>query len=84
MNVVTSSGANLVQADRESETERLRLLHALERKLLWLSAWMIHHANHVRPNRDGLKVGGHQASSASMVDIMVALWFHELTALDQD
>ena len=41
------------------------LLRQIERKLLWLSAWMIHHANHLRPNRDGLKVGGHQASCAS-------------------
>ena len=83
MNVVTSSGANLVQADRESETERLRLLHAIERKLLWLSAWMIHHANHVRPNRDGLKVGGHQASCASVISIMTALYFEILKPQDR-
>lgn len=49
--------------------ERLALLDALERKVLWLSAWTIHHANHVRPNRDGLKVGGHQASSASVATL---------------
>ena len=30
-----------------------------------------------------MKVGGHQASSASMVDIMVSLWFSELTRLDR-
>ncbi|MDB5372997.1 MAG: hypothetical protein JWP04_1639 [Belnapia sp.] len=83
MNVVTSSGANLVQADRESETARLRLLHAMERKLLWLSAWMIHHANHVRPNRDGLKVGGHQASCASVISIMTALYFEILKPQDR-
>src|SRR5689334_22080283 len=46
--------------------QRLRLLRELERKVLWLSAWTIHHANHIRPNRDGLKVGGHQASCASL------------------
>ena len=46
---------------------RVRVLKQLERKLLWLSSWMIHHANHVRPNRDGLKVGGHQASCASSI-----------------
>ena len=45
----------------------LALLADLERKALWLSSWIIHHANHIRPNRDGLKVGGHQASSASVV-----------------
>ena len=33
---------------------RLACLAALEKKALWLSAWMIHHANHVRPKRDGL------------------------------
>ena len=48
------------------EPARLELLSALARKVLWLSSWMIHHANHVRPNGDGLKVGGHQASSASL------------------
>jgi len=37
-----------------ADSHRLRVLHQLERKLLWLSAWMIHHANHIRPNRDGL------------------------------
>mgnify|MGYP003344938467 CR=1 FL=1 len=48
-----------------AETGRVHILKQLERKLLWLSAWTIHNANHVRPNRDGLKVGGHQASCAS-------------------
>ena len=47
-------------------TDMLACLRALRQKVLWLSTWMIHHANHVRPNRDGLKVGGHQASSASL------------------
>ena len=44
---------------------RLSYLAELERKVLWLSTWMIHNANHRRGNLDGLKVGGHQASSAS-------------------
>ncbi|HAK55358.1 MAG TPA: transketolase, partial [Acidobacteria bacterium] len=60
---------------RPSSTRRLDCLKALERKVLWLAVWMIHHANHVRPARDGLKVGGHQASSASMVTLMTALYF---------
>ena len=67
----------------EDPTRRLELLHAIERKLLWLSAWMIHHANHVRPNRDGLKVGGHQASSASVISIMTALYFEILRPQDR-
>ncbi len=58
-------------------------LEQLERRLQWLSAWTIHHANHVRPNRDGLKVGGHQASCASMTTIMAALYFHVLNPVDR-
>ncbi|OYW04772.1 MAG: transketolase, partial [Acidiphilium sp. 37-67-22] len=58
-------------------------LQQLERKVLWLSAWMIHHANNIRPNRDGLKVGGHQASCASAVTIMTALYFHILRPQDR-
>ena len=55
----------------QDPSRRLKLLQALERKLLWLSAWTIHNANHIRPNRDGLKVGGHQASSASVAAVPV-------------
>ena len=58
-------------------------LTALEQKVLWLSTWMIHHANHVRPSRDGLKVGGHQASCASMVTLMTALYFDVLRPIDR-
>jgi pyruvate dehydrogenase E1 component len=61
----------------------LALLHQLEKKLLWLSAWMIHSANHIRPNRDGLKVGGHQASCASVVSVMTALYFSVLRPQDR-
>ena len=60
-----------------------RCLTALEQKVLWLSTWMIHHANHVRPSRDGLKVGGHQASCASMVTLMTALYFDVLRPIDR-
>lgn len=65
------------------DARRIALLHAIERKLLWLSAWMIHHANHVRPSRDGLKVGGHQASCASCVSIMTALFMEVLKPADR-
>ena len=58
-------------------------LKAIEHKLLWLSTWMIHNANHIRPNVDGLKVGGHQASSASLVSIMTALWFSVIRPEDR-
>ncbi|WP_029009276.1 transketolase [Azospirillum halopraeferens] len=61
----------------------LDCLEDLERKVLWLAAWTIHHANHVRPNADGLKVGGHQASSASLATIMTALYFAVLRPEDR-
>ena len=61
----------------------LKMLSELERKVLWLSTWMIHNANHVRDNGDGLKVGGHQASSASLATIMTALYFHALRPEDR-
>src|SRR6266851_5257863 len=63
-----------------TEPARLELLSALARKVLWLSSWTIHHANHIRPNVDGLKVGGHQASSASLATIMSALYFSVVRA----
>ena len=63
--------------------DRVAVLREVERKLLWLSAWMIHNANHVRPNRDGLKVGGHQASCASVISIMTALYFEILRPQDR-
>jgi len=59
------------------------ILAALERKVLWLSTWMIHHANHLRENAEGLKVGGHQASSASLATIMTALYFTVLRPEDR-
>ena len=58
-----------------SKTE---ILAALERKLLWLSTWTIHNANHLRPSEDDLKVGGHQSSSASLATVMTALCFDAL------
>jgi pyruvate dehydrogenase E1 component len=60
-----------------------RILAELERKVLWLSTWMIHHANHIRPSDDGVKVGGHQASSASLATIMTALYFAVLNENDR-
>ena len=66
-----------------SSYERRLMLDALERKVLWLSSWIVHHANHVRPKSDGLKIGGHQASSASVVSIMTALYFDVLRPQDR-
>ena len=75
-------------AQRSGEAESrpdatLRLLRELERKILWLASWTIHNANHVRENVDGLKVGGHQASSASLVTIMTALYLKVLRPQDR-
>ncbi len=61
----------------------LAILGALETRVRWLSSWMIHNANHIRENRDGLKVGGHQASSASLSTIMTALYFAVLKSEDR-
>ncbi|HUM17346.1 MAG TPA: 1-deoxy-D-xylulose-5-phosphate synthase N-terminal domain-containing protein [Candidatus Nitrosotalea sp.] len=56
----------------------LATLEAIQKKVLWLSALLVHHANSVRPNPDGTKVGGHQASSSSVVGLMTALYFQAL------
>jgi pyruvate dehydrogenase E1 component len=60
--------------NRPGGNRHVHILKQIEKKLLWLSAWMIHNANHIRPNRDGLKVGGHQASCASCISILAALY----------
>jgi len=65
------------------EATDLQTLGEIERQVLWLSTAIVHHANRVRPNPGGLKVGGHQASSASMVSIMTSLWFRHLRAADR-
>jgi len=59
-----------------------RHLKTIEQRLLWLACWTVHHANHLR-SKDEVKVGGHQASSASMVSIMTALYFHVLRPEDR-
>jgi pyruvate dehydrogenase E1 component len=66
-----------------AEAVDLNILQAVERRVLWLATAIVHHANRVRENRSGVKVGGHQASSASMVSLMTALWFSELRAEDR-
>src|SRR6267143_916287 len=64
-------------------TGELDILRELEKKVLWLASWTIHNANHLRENVDGLKIGGHQASSASLATIMTALYFRALRAQDR-
>ncbi len=65
------------------KSDLIATLDTIEKRLLWLSSWMIHNANHIRTKRDGLKVGGHQASCASMTAIMAALYFHALRPQDK-
>jgi pyruvate dehydrogenase E1 component len=65
------------------DPKTLAILRELERKVLWLSTYMIHHANHEVDRGDGLKVGGHQASSASLATLMTALYFHVLRPEDR-
>ena len=67
-------------AGQEADLEALR---QVEQRVLWLATAIVDHANRVRPNPSGLKVGGHQASSASLVTVMTALWLHRLRAEDR-
>lgn len=59
------------------------VLESVAQRVLWLAVRMVDHANRDRPNLDGLKVGGHQASSASLVTVMTTLWFAHLNAADR-
>ena len=68
------------QADASPDFE---VLESVERRVLWLATSIIHHANKVRRTSSGVKVGGHQSSSASMVSIMTALYFEHLSAEDR-
>jgi pyruvate dehydrogenase E1 component len=74
----------MTRADKPRQAaDHIEILAQLEKKILWLASWMIHHANHVREGVDGLKVGGHQASSASLATIMAALYFDVLQPEDR-
>ncbi|MCR9269788.1 MAG: transketolase [Hyphomonadaceae bacterium] len=67
-----------------TDASTLKTLKQIEQRLLWLSAWIVHNANHLRDKEEGdVKVGGHQASCASMVSIMTALYFNVLRPEDR-
>jgi pyruvate dehydrogenase E1 component len=75
-----------VDADRitsEHGSPSLQTLDEIQRRVLWLATSIIHHANKVRTTSSGVKVGGHQASSASLVSIMTALYFEHLRGRDR-
>src|ERR1035437_3580355 len=82
-------GFSLMTTDARPAAERLdpegsiEVLEAVQRRVLWLAVSMVHHANKVRATHSGVKVGGHQASSASMVSIMSALYFEHLRGPDR-
>ncbi|MFI7302217.1 transketolase-like TK C-terminal-containing protein [Micromonospora aurantiaca] len=61
----------------------LDVLDEIQRRVLWLATRIVDAANHDRDTGDGVKVGGHQASSASLVTAMTALWFQHLDAEDR-
>lgn len=65
------------------QQDAIQALELIDTQLRWLSSWTVHHANHLRDKRDGMKVGGHQASCASMTTIMAALYFHALRPQDK-
>ncbi|WP_448003634.1 transketolase-like TK C-terminal-containing protein [Agromyces bauzanensis] len=77
------SATTTAPAPPAAPAERTAVLREIERRVLWLATASIHHANRVRPNPGGLKVGGHQASSASMTTIMTQLWFEQLRIGDR-
>ncbi|MEU6289355.1 pyruvate dehydrogenase [Streptomyces sp. NPDC046988] len=84
LNGAVQSRATTSDRGAESPPERVAdVLARLEKRVLWLSTAIVDHANRVRPNPGGMKVGGHQASSASMTTIMTTLWFHTLTGADR-
>ncbi|AMO63856.1 pyruvate dehydrogenase E1 component AceE_1 [Mycolicibacterium phlei] len=72
-----------ISSSPDGGSDRDRVLTAVHDRVLWLATAIVHHANRVRPNNSGLKVGGHQASSASMVSIMTSLWFEHLRPEDR-
>jgi pyruvate dehydrogenase E1 component len=72
-----------VTAVEDAVIRELSVLRAVETRVLWLATSIIQHANTGRPGRPELKIGGHQASSASAVSIMTALYFRHLQASDR-
>ena len=74
---------SLTATEPGQNIEREAALREIEQRVLWLATAIVDSANRLRPNPTGLKVGGHQASSASMVTIMTALWLEQLGADDR-
>ena len=77
----TSPGA--AASGTRSDGVDLEVLEEIAQRVLWLSTRIVDAANREREASDGVKVGGHQASSASLVTAMTALWFAHLDAPDR-
>ncbi|MDW5593049.1 pyruvate dehydrogenase [Conexibacter stalactiti] len=75
--------SQVTEISKSAAPEELAVLETVQRRVLWLATSIVHYANKVRATSSGVKVGGHQASSASMVSIMTALYFHHLRAPDR-
>src|SRR5215213_9765849 len=80
---MASMKAPVIPIETPIDTDELVALQEIERRTLWLSTQIVHHANNVTPTTEKAKVGGHQASSASVVSIITALYFHFLRAGDR-
>jgi pyruvate dehydrogenase E1 component len=63
--------------------DELEILEEIQLRTLWLAVRMVDFANHDRVNTDGIKVGGHQASSASMISILTSLYMYHLDPNDR-
>ena len=63
--------------------EELAILDEIQMRTLWLAVRMVDYANHDREDNEGIKVGGHQASSASMISILTSLYMHHLSPHDR-
>ncbi|MCH8888451.1 MAG: transketolase, partial [SAR324 cluster bacterium] len=79
----TTQAKPMTRTSHPVTPEALSILEAVEKKALWLSTYMIHHANKVRPNPDKIKVGGHQASTSSVVSLLTALMCRVMTPRDR-
>ncbi|ADB49105.1 transketolase-like TK C-terminal-containing protein [Conexibacter woesei] len=75
--------SSVIDRDSIETPGELAVLDVVQRRVLWLATSIVHHANRVRETPSGVKVGGHQASSASMVSIMSSLFFHHLRGPDR-
>jgi pyruvate dehydrogenase E1 component len=78
-----TDAVSAIAGERAVSGPELDSLLAVQDRVLWLATSIIHHANKIRETPSGVKVGGHQASSASMIGIMTALYFEHLAAADR-